>query len=79
MVHWAGKSMSVTIRNVTGEGLQFEAATAVPDATVVRLSGRNIECQGITRYSRQVNDRYLVGVELLRAPYSRNDRDYKED
>jgi hypothetical protein len=78
-VHWGGKSMRVMIRNVTGQGLQFEAAKAIPDATVVRLSGRNVECQGITRYFKPVNDRYLVGVELVRPPYSKHDRDYKED
>ncbi len=76
---WENSSVSVLIRKMTPEGLQLEVATKVPVSTIARLSGREVECLVITRYSRQVEGHHLVGVEFLRPPYRKCSGDYKED
>ena len=82
-LYWAkdtnrGISAPVITHNVTSEGLQLEIPVAVPISTVVRLSGSVLECQGVTRYCRQADGHYLVGIEFLRRPYLKDTAEYKE-
>ena len=72
-------SAPVITHNVTSEGLQLEIPVAVPVSTVVRLSGHELECQGVTRYCEQAEGHYLIGIEFLGQPYSKDTTEYQED
>ena len=78
-LHWRDprtgrRTAPVVARDVTEAGLQLETPLAVPVGTVVRLSGRTLECIGTTRYCRRVGEKYHLGITLDSPPYPKEER-----
>ena len=78
-LHWRDprtgrRTAPAVARNVTETGLQLETSLAVPVGTIVRLSGRTLECIGTTRYCRSVGVKYHVGITLDFPAYPKEER-----
>ena len=78
-LHWrdprTGRGAApVVARDVTETGLQLETPLRVPVGSIVRLSGRTLECIGTTRYCRRVGEKYHVGITLDFPPYPKEER-----
>ena len=73
------RSAEVEILNASDGGFQIDSSEAVPKETLVRVTGESVECFGTVWYCRNRGDRYLIGIQLTRAPHLKDSPDYQED
>ena len=84
VLHWGAsngerRSAPVVVRDASEFGLQLESPLPVPAPGVAKLEGQSLQCVGSTCYCRQEGDHYVVGMHLVRQPYSKNSLDYKDE
>jgi hypothetical protein len=67
---WNGDQLSVPVevRNWSARGAQIEADRAVSVDTRLQLRGENLLCTGVSRYCRQLDERYQIGIEFSERP-----------
>jgi hypothetical protein len=69
----------VKVRNATEFGMQIESTIPLPEGTIVQLIGADLQCDGSTCYCREADDKFLIGLHLVRQAYKRESLDFKGD
>ena len=82
-LHWSSetagpRSTQVKILNASDDGLQVDSSEAVPTEIVVKVAGESVECFGTVWYCKDFGERYLIGIQLARAPHLKDSPDYNE-
>jgi hypothetical protein len=71
--------MKVWVRNATESGMQIESTVPLPVGTIVQVFGKDLQCDGSTCYCRESEDKFLIGLHLVRHAYKRESLDFKGD
>ena len=84
VLHWGDSQVGpcdtpVIVRNATEFGLQVECAVPLPVGTIVQLLGDELQCDGSTCYCHEAEDKFIIGLHMVRQAYNRNALDYKGD
>lgn len=84
MVHWGDPQIgpcdiAVVVRNATEFGLQIECGVPLPVGTVVQVMGDELQCDGSTCYCRESDEKFVIGLHLVRRAYNRNTLEYRGD
>lgn len=65
----------VTVRNLSGHGLQVLCRRPIRAGAPVFLTGETYECLGTVKYCVYSDEGFRIGIELERDPYPRSGSD----
>ncbi|MEZ5366767.1 MAG: hypothetical protein R2748_31610 [Bryobacterales bacterium] len=69
------RTSSVTVRNLSSQGLQVVCRKAIRAGASVFLTGETYECLGTVKYCVYSDEGFRIGIELEREPYHRANDD----